>query len=163
MRHIHRHGVIHRDLKPTNILLDDDWRALIADFGWSRSVSATGLPTPHAGTPLYAAPEQREYGVAYSNKVDVYSFGLVLYDIVGNRPVFPTRRSGPLSDVPATFGPYMQGLIRRCWSVDPAGRPSFRDIFDEFVARGFDILPDAHESAIAASVSKVLELEKHLG
>jgi serine/threonine protein kinase len=57
MKYIHSRGIIHRDLKPENILLDENWRALICDFGVSRTGIAEAKPTPNRGTYDYAAPE----------------------------------------------------------------------------------------------------------
>jgi TPR repeat protein/tRNA A-37 threonylcarbamoyl transferase component Bud32 len=164
MRYIHSHGIIHRDLKPANILLDGKWRGLIGDFGWSRSTSAQGPPTAKAGTPLYAAPEMLTPGCRYNERVDVFAFALVLYEIIGNVPAFRGgRTSGQMPAIPDEFGPCMQQLIPRCWSSDPNDRPSFQAILDEFQGCGFAILPGADGNAISQAVSEILAVEKTLG
>jgi serine/threonine protein kinase len=159
MRHVHSHGIMHRDLKPANILLDEQWRGMICDFGLCRSLSAADPPTPFAGTLRYAAPEQREGGVYYTEKVDVFTFGLVAYEIIEG---FPARRSGSdeLPDPPASRGSLMQNLIRQCWSLIPSERPSFDDIFKTFREHDWAILPGVDRESIKTSVLKVWKLEQ---
>jgi hypothetical protein len=87
MMKIHQSSIIHRDLKPSNILLDGDRRPRICDFGSSRDQSLAHPLTTQVGTPLYMTPELFEEE-PYNEKVNVYSFALVLYEIVVGRPVF---------------------------------------------------------------------------
>jgi hypothetical protein len=160
MRYIHSLNVIHRDLKPANIFVDENWRCLLGDFGLSRLDSAEGPPTRDAFTPCYAAPEMRTPGVTYDEKVDVFAFGLVVYEIIEGRAVFPHEPSDVLPNIPVHFGGLMQRLIPRCWCLDPIGRPSFGDIFTEFQRYGFAILPGADTTVISQAVSEVLALER---
>jgi tetratricopeptide (TPR) repeat protein len=83
----HEVGVVHRDLKPENIMIAADGGALIMDFGISRSVGGTGTATALGavmGTLEYMAPEQAQ-GQAVDHRADIYSFGLVLYDMLTGR------------------------------------------------------------------------------
>jgi eukaryotic-like serine/threonine-protein kinase len=85
----HKAGVVHRDLKPANIMLTADDEALIMDFGIARSTSSTGVGMTVAGavvgTVEYMAPEQAQ-GAAVDQRADIYSFGLILHDmLVGRR------------------------------------------------------------------------------
>jgi hypothetical protein len=159
MRFIHEKGFMHRDLKPSNILLDENFRGLISDFGLSRELSATGAPSPDTGTRAYAAPEQLIPGFPYDNKVDVYSFGLIAYEIVTGG--FAADRSE--AALPAVlFGSVMQSLILRCWSERPSDRPSFAGILNEIERNDFAILPHADRNVIRQSVSKVRGQEQRL-
>jgi serine/threonine protein kinase len=159
MRFVHSCGMMHRDLKPANILLDKNWRGLICDFGLSRMHSAEGPPSWNAGTEMYAAPEQWEPNGTYNEKVDVFTFGLVVYEIITGQRAFGRRRSSRLPDVPQSFGPLMQNMIGRCWSLTPSERPSFEDIFNKFKENHWAILPGADAKTIAASVAEVVRCE----
>jgi len=107
----HRHGVIHRDVKPGNILLSDK-HAVITDFGIARAitvaqgerVTSTGLVV---GTPLYASPEQAAGAETLDGRTDVYSLGCVLYEILsGEVPLSaPTPQAMQARRLSETPGP----------------------------------------------------------
>ena len=129
----HRKGVIHGDVKPANVLITDDGRVKLMDFGMARLASHDGGATPLAGTPAYWCPEQI-MGKPQDARSDLFSLGVVLYEMVtGKRPFDADSLQGicgrvlsstPLppsqanSSVPAGFNE----LMARCLAKDPAAR-----------------------------------------
>ena len=90
----HRLGVIHRDLKPQNIMIDEDGNVRILDFGIARSLETKGATTPGMmiGTPEYMSPEQVDSGEV-DQRTDIYSLGLLLYEMLTGRPPFEGENS----------------------------------------------------------------------
>jgi serine/threonine protein kinase len=162
MRYVHSYDIMHRDLKPSNILLDEEYHAMIGDFGLSRSGVGDGPPTKDARTELYAAPEQLVTGGSYTKEVDIFSFGLIVSELVEGPTDFAKFRSTTPPVLSKIFGPLLQRLIPRCCSLAASSRPSFAAIFAKFEKSGFAILPDADPKAIESRVSKVLKSEKDL-
>ncbi len=95
----HSKGIIHADMKPSNVLLTDDGRAKIADFGIARMPQEDASTPQMFATAMYVAPERVE-GKALSPASDIYGLGLVLYEMLVGRPPFTSprsRTSGPRS------------------------------------------------------------------
>ena len=130
----HVQGIVHRDLKPANIMLDGRGRARITDFGLAAAAEAVRGPEAQWGTPAYMAPEQLAGG-AITPRTDVYSLGLVLFEMFTGRralegsagPDLGSRAeetpSRPSSAVPG-IDPAIDAAILRCLERDPARRPA---------------------------------------
>jgi serine/threonine protein kinase len=128
----HDKGVLHRDLKPANIMLDGRGQVRITDFGISGRID--GGHDAAAGTPAYMAPEQFTQGDA-TVRSDIYSLGLVLYEIFTGRPAFSAHSMPEYSRLhrstspthPSTFvedmDPLAERVIMRCLEKDPTKRP----------------------------------------
>jgi tRNA A-37 threonylcarbamoyl transferase component Bud32 len=89
----HQHGVVHRDLKPLNILVDTRNRACVTDFGLAKRLDREGASTLSSlgmieGTPLYMSPEQARGIRKIDGRTDIYSIGVMLYEILTGRPPF---------------------------------------------------------------------------
>ena len=97
LRYAHQHGVIHRDIKPENLLLTEDGNTLVADFGIARSLSPGGSRLTETGlalgTPAYMSPEQASGESDVGALSDIYSLGIVLYEMLAGEPPF----TGPTS------------------------------------------------------------------
>jgi predicted Ser/Thr protein kinase len=130
----HDHGVLHRDLKPGNIMLDGRGRVRITDFGLAALSENMGAEEVSAGTPAYMAPEQLA-GVEVTNRSDIYSLGLVLYEIFTGKKAYEAASLGELlrlreSSSPSSIStlvkdidPLTERVIQRCLERDPAKRP----------------------------------------
>ncbi|MGI8697165.1 MAG: protein kinase domain-containing protein [Mycobacteriales bacterium] len=134
----HRAGLVHRDVKPENVLLSDEGVVKVADFGLARAVAEAEAVTTHStvvmGTIAYVAPEQVSRG-ATDARTDVYSAGIVLYEMLTGVP--PYGGGDPVSvayqhvhaDVPppgrrvAGLPPQLDGLVIRATRRDPRARP----------------------------------------
>jgi len=98
--HSHRHGIVHRDVKPENILIEDG-QALLADFGIARAASALGADKLTStgvslGTPTYMSPEQGMADPNVDGRSDIYSLGCVLYEMLAGQPPFTGRTTQAL-------------------------------------------------------------------
>ena len=130
----HVRGVLHRDLKPDNVLLDGEGRPKIADFGIARLAAATAITRTGEllGTPQYLAPEQMS-GAVVDERADVYSLGVILYEMLtGTQPTGGTTPSEivsrrlrvdprPPSRLVA-LAPALNALVLRALARDPARR-----------------------------------------
>lgn len=141
MEYLHRHSIIHRDLKSFNILLDENLNVKIADFGIARVKSNTSTMTT-TGTIAWTAPEILRHE-PYNEKSDVYSYAIVLWEIVNEGEIpFEEFQSPMEAGIAVATGHLRPGLphdtdanwaalIEKCWKEDPSARPSFSEIMEQ--------------------------------
>ena len=122
----HAQGVLHRDLKPANVLIDDNGLVRITDFGIAIPRAAAGSHML-TGTPGYMAPEQRAVGTELSERTDVYSLGLVLYELLVGRYAFNRSGEATKPPLPSTLVPHvdpqLERVVMQSLSPDPLSRP----------------------------------------
>lgn len=153
MKHVRSCNVLHRDLKTTNILLNVRagkscgrgtlYDVKLADFGQSKYKSgAANFTTRVSEVQYWRAPETSESG-NYSWAADVFSFGVVCYEIAsGKRPfegmeggeVWRKLRGGERPEIPAYCGSSVAELVNACWATDPTERPDFAQICSKLEA-----------------------------
>jgi len=136
--HCSRPVFIHRDLKTSNLLLDENGRVKVCDFGLSRFIESTLAGTMTAcGTPSWTAPEVLR-NERYSFKVDVYSFGIVVWELFSRQDPYPGMP--PFQIVFAVGSQFARPLVNSqwpqpwvklmtsCWAENPDHRPVFEEI-----------------------------------
>ena len=131
----HERGVIHRDLKPQNIMMNKRGEVVIMDFGLAAIADQLSGDEVRNGTPAYMAPEQLK-GSEVTARSDIYSLGLVLYELFTGKKPFDAKNVRQLIEMQesthlpsmttaaADIDPMVEKVIRRCLEPDPAKRPA---------------------------------------
>jgi tRNA A-37 threonylcarbamoyl transferase component Bud32/TolB-like protein len=144
LAYAHAHGVVHRDIKPDNILLSGH-TAVVADFGIAKAIAAaqeqssgstlTQLGTA-VGTPAYMAPEQAAGDPSTDHRADIYAFGCLAYELLAGHPPFHglsphklmaahmSETPRPIEELRPDTPPALARLIARCLAKEPAQRPA---------------------------------------
>jgi hypothetical protein len=138
-------GVIHRDVKPSNLLLAADGTVKVADLGLAafRGLPADADPAPLAGTADFAAPEQAG-GAAVDHRADVYALGCTLFFLLTGRPVFPR------DSVPARLQAHRDAPVPSLRAARPDVPPALDDLFQKLVAKTPADRPQSMDAVVAA-------------
>lgn len=145
LQYLHSLNIIHRDLRPSNVLLDDSLFPKLADFGLSKEITDENIESKISsgfkGTPAYAAPEIWNNN-KYTKACDVYAFAFTVFEIMTSQKCFPDikgfydlykqvvlNNKRPKFEYP--IHDCYQKLIKDCWSANPENRPSFDEIIHE--------------------------------
>ncbi|KDD76752.1 protein kinase, partial [Helicosporidium sp. ATCC 50920] len=151
LEYLHRRGIIHRDVKAGNILLDAGGHVLLADFGVATTLERGGswgnlvlARNTFVGTPCWMAPEVMEQTQGYDERADIWSFGITLLEMAhGHAPfarlppmkvlLMTLQNPPPTLDSEPTKKPYskaMRELVAKCLVKDPARRPSASSLLE---------------------------------
>jgi serine/threonine protein kinase len=166
----HAHGVVHRDLKPDNILVGPDLRPRILDFGLALSLAEGERQGPgFEGTPLYASPEQVQ-GKPVASSSDVFSFGSLMFKVLTGRPPFTgetvgevleaiARTSPPfLRDVALGVPEDLQAICLACLAWEPTERPSASEVATELgrflLGEPVRLKPKLYDDLLRRSISE---------
>ena len=150
MNYLHKFDppIIHRDLKSLNIFVKkqfDQFECKIGDFGWTRIKHKKMTKT--IGTFQWMAPEMVDSAV-YTEKVDVYSYGIILWEIAARTPPYQNIKGFMVADmvvlndfrpkIPKDTPPFFARLVRKCWDRQPQKRPDFDEIIVELQKMKFE-------------------------
>lgn len=141
LNYLHAENILHRDLKSMNVLLDENMKAKLSDFGLAKlkreSQSSHAGVGDAAGTLAWMAPELFNRGGKCTEKSDMYSYGMILWELTSgkipfedapNPSVIPTWvQQGERERIPSDTPKEMQDLITQCWDKDPIKRPGTGD------------------------------------
>ena len=169
LAYAHKRGVVHRDVKPANILLSEG-HALVADFGIARAAGGDGNAITQTGlaigTPQYMSPEQATGDRSVDARTDVYALGAVLYEMITGEPPFTgrtpqsvvarslTERPRPLGASREGLPPGLDSLVARALAKAPADRPASAALLASELAAidgGSTAAPAAAANAAGAS------------
>lgn len=127
--------IVHRDLKPSNMLIDEQNNVKIADFGFAR-IKHDNATMTRCGTPCWTAPEVIR-GDKYDERADVYSFGIVIWEVLTRKRPFAGRNfmgvsldvlEGKRPQIPNDCPDNIRKLMKKCWHADPAKRPTMEQV-----------------------------------
>ena len=165
----HSEGVIHRDLKPQNIMLDANGRAYVMDFGIARSAYLPGMTQTGAlvGTPEYMSPEQAK-GEKLGEQSDLFSLGVILHELViGQSPYFSEtplatlwkrlqERAKPLCEVDPTIPKAFSDIVEKALEIEPENRFATAKEFAQHLESWLGVSPSAIAPITGPVVAPVL-------
>jgi predicted Ser/Thr protein kinase len=175
--HAHKSGVIHCDVKPQNVLVTQDGRAMVTDFGIARALSESGLTESDTvwGSPLYFSPEQAA-GDPPSPASDVYSIGVVMYEMLAGKPPFQAEKTAALAlmhmrEEPTPLAvrnpqvpPQLEWIIRKVMAKEPAARYRNADqlarVLEEYRKHGEQAT--GWQPAAPIATGHAVEVERHV-
>lgn len=168
MEYVHGLNLIHRDLKSDNLLIAADKSIKIADFGVARIEVQTEGMTPETGTYRWMAPEMIQHR-PYTQKVDVYSFGIVLWELItGMLPfqnmtavqaAFAVVNKGVRPTIPNDCLPVLAEIMSRCWDPNPDVRPPFTEVVRMLEAAETEIMTTVRKARFRCCMTQPMTMD----
>eukprot|EP01138_Halocafeteria_seosinensis_P012965 gb/GECG01013243.1/.p1 GENE.gb/GECG01013243.1/~~gb/GECG01013243.1/.p1 ORF type:complete len:655 (+),score=92.20 gb/GECG01013243.1/:1-1965(+) len=144
LSYLHSKKIVHRDLKPENVLIrrnvsqgERAYKAVVADFGVSKILQTLNVGSKMVGTPKYTGPELLEAEKPFSSLADVYSLGVIMYELFSGKEIFPLYtmlqvmwavHSGDRPSIPEDVPDSIADVIQKAWKTDQKERPPLDDI-----------------------------------
>lgn len=150
LAYIHSQNIMRRSLTDRDVLIDDNHYPRICDFGSSRFCTDENTLTMEPPVAIRYSPPEIVLGETYTNKVDVYAFGVLLFEIITREEPFKGMRPMELMkyilsekrpSIPDTVSAFMKALIEKCWHQEPEHRPTFADIL-KLIQATLDTIPE---------------------
>lgn len=170
MKHIHGLGMMHRDLKLENIMMNDLFESKINDFCLAHAGNLTETVsslTKGIGTFSYMSPEMLNEE-EYDNKTDVYSYGILLFALFTGRLPKQSMRER-LDKVPIKFpkvsrkiSEYCIDIIKRCTSFESSKRPIFEEIISDMANNSFELASEINTKAITRRYQELNQFESSI-
>ncbi|KZT63224.1 Pkinase-domain-containing protein [Daedalea quercina L-15889] len=134
-----RPQILHRDLKPDNVFLDETNLVKLGDFGLSKALAQASFANTYVGTPYYMSPELMQEK-AYDSKSDIWSLGCLIYELCALKPPFHEAkthaelsiliRTGRIPPLPKGYSPALTSVIKAMLNLNPAMRPSAQQLLN---------------------------------
>ncbi|EAX90170.1 TKL family protein kinase [Trichomonas vaginalis G3] len=144
MQYLHACQIVHRDLKSLNILLDNNYKIRICDFGFAKSFNDDDtFKAQTVGTTQWMAPEILVSSHKFTSKIDVYAYGILLVELLTKKRPYPGMddkkelahkivEEGLRPKLKKNTPPLLKDLITQCWDANPDVRPTFDEIVQRF-------------------------------
>ncbi|KAF8954141.1 kinase-like domain-containing protein [Flammula alnicola] len=175
-----RAQILHRDLKPDNVFLDENNIVKLGDFGLSKALAQASFANTYVGTPYYMSPELMQEK-AYDSKSDIWSLGCLIYELCALKPPFHEAkthselsifiRNGRIPPLPRGYSQSLTSVIKSMLNLNPAMRPSAAQLLQherlDLVAKVVDTdkmlsVVKAHRDSLAAKEREIIAREHSL-